>query len=254
MEHISKTISRKHIGSAPTYERKPYGKETLRKSVYDCPICHGEEVIFIEETRRTQRCICSEIRNNLVKLYNSGAVGKKIDTFTFDNFKAEEPWQKHIADTAKNFLDDPEAVFFFIGGQMGCGKTHICTALFVEMLKIGINGLRMAWRSNAQKLKAKANEADYLESIRPYKEIELLYIDDFFKTQRGAKPTPADVNLAFELIDYRYNNSMLTIISSERLLSEIIELDEGTGSRIVELSKKHCINIDYDINKNQRLK
>lgn len=254
MEHINKTLSRKHTRSVPIYERKPYAKDTLRKSLYDCPLCHGDEVVFIEESKRTQRCICSAIRNNLVKLSHSGAGGKKISTFTLDNFKAEEPWQIEIRNTAKDFMENPEAVFFFIGGQMGCGKTHICTAVFVELLKRGINGLRMEWRSNAQRMKARANEIDYQDEIRPYKETELLYIDDFFKTQRGTKPTPADINLAFELIDYRYNNSMLTIISSEKLLTEIISLDEGTGSRIAELSKKHCVNIDYDIEKNQRLK
>lgn len=75
------------------------------------------------------------------------------------------------------------------------------------------------------------------------------------KIEQGTKPTAADINIAFELLNCRYNNSkLLTIISSEKTVNEIIKIDEAVGSRIKEKSKNFAININKDIQKNYRLK
>ena len=42
----------------------------------------------------------------------------------------------------------------FIGGQVGAGKTHLCTAMVGEFLKRGISAKYMLWRDDALKLKA----------------------------------------------------------------------------------------------------
>ena len=50
--------------------------------------------------------------------------------------------------------------------------------------------------------------------------------------------TDADIRLAFEILNSRYNDSQLrTIISSELTLFEILGLDEAVGGRIYERSK-----------------
>ena len=46
----------------------------------------------------------------------------------------------------------------------------------------------------------------------------------------GKPITQGDINIAFEIINYRYINDLITIISSELLLDEIINIDEATGS------------------------
>ena len=61
----------------------------------------------------------------------------------------------------------------------------------------------------------------------------MLYIDDFFK----GSVSDADINLAFELLNDRYNSKRMTILSSERSVEDILELDEAIGSRIYERSK-----------------
>jgi DNA replication protein DnaC len=83
----------------------------------------------------------------------------------------------------------------------------------------------------------------------------VLYIDDFFKTESGKLPTTAEINIAFEILNFRYNNpDLVTIISSEKGMSELLEIDEATGSRIFERSKDYSISIAKDKNKNYRLK
>lgn len=85
------------------------------------------------------------------------------------------------------------------------------------------------------------------------KSVPVLYIDDLFK---GAeRPTQGDLNIAFELLNHRYNNENLyTIISTEKLLDDLIRIDEAIGSRIAERSKGHRIQLNRDPARNWRTK
>jgi DNA replication protein DnaC len=62
------------------------------------------------------------------------------------------------------------------------------------------------------------------------------------------------VNLAFEILNYRYANKSLTLISTEKTIDEIISLDDALGGRIYQMSKNYSMNIAYDRNKNYRLR
>ena len=129
--------------------------------------------------------------------------------------------------------------WLFVGGQVGCGKTHICTAAVNKLLEKNIGCRYMAWRDESVQLKAIVNEQqEYHERLMELCKAPILYIDDFFKTQKGQRPTQADVNLAFQIINYRYQDrTKATIISSELSTMEIMSIDEAVGSRIHERSK-----------------
>jgi DNA replication protein DnaC len=177
-----------------------------------------------------------------------------IKDYTFDKFIASEPWQKSIKQAAMEYAENPEG-WFFIGGQSGSGKTHLCTAICREFLLNGKRVIYMLWRDEIVKLKAFVNEGDeYRELIDKYKTADVLYIDDLFKTGKAAdnstqKPTAADVNVAFEIINYRYNNpGMITIISSECTEDELLDIDEAIGGRIYERSKAFSIAKNRDRN------
>ena len=74
--------------------------------------------------------------------------------------------------------------------------------------------------------------------------MKVLYIDDMYKTGKGQQPTVGDVNLAFEIINARYNDTgKVTIISSERTVEEMLDIDEAVGSRIYERSKGNYLNL-----------
>lgn len=72
-------------------------------------------------------------------------------------------------------------------------------------------------------------------------------------------PTPADINLAMEIINYRYNLSrsndqrMITIISSEKTISELREIDEALTGRIKEMAGEWIITLSGK-DKNYRFK
>ena len=105
-------------------------------------------------------------------------------------------------------------------------------------------------------------QRDPVNDMQELKTVEVLYIDDLFKPIRGANgqitpPSYADIRLAMEIINYRYNNPVLiTIISGERTIDELLYLDEALAGRISQLSKEggYCINLAKDGKKNWRMK
>ena len=86
---------------------------------------------------------------------------------------------------------------------------------------------------------------DYLEKV---KKVKVLYLDELLK-----KYTEADLRYLIEIINYRYANNLKTIISSERMISELLEIDEATFGRVVEKCGKYLVNIGKDKSKNHRL-
>ena len=87
---------------------------------------------------------------------------------------------------------------------------------------------------------------------------ELLYIDDLFKTgrsfdSRSPRPTTADVNVAFEILNYRYTAKLPTIVSSECVLDDLIQIDESLAGRIAERAK-NLFELGPDRGKNYRLR
>ena len=62
------------------------------------------------------------------------------------------------------------------------------------------------------------------------------------------------MGLAFEIFNYRYNNRLSTIISTEKTPQELVEIDEATGSRIAEMCGKNIYAIRRDPKRNYRLR
>ena len=69
----------------------------------------------------------------------------------------------------------------------------------------------------------------------------------------SARPTPADVNYAFEILNYRYNcPELITILSSELTEDELLDVDEAVGGRIYERARAFTIGRSRE--KNYRLR
>lgn len=92
------------------------------------------------------------------------------------------------------------------------------------------------------------NNPEYESLVSRNTECECLYIDDFFRQN----PTQADISLAFDILNSRYNTGKLTIISSEKTLSEILSADEALGGRIAQMCPAP-VKIAKDRKKNRRI-
>ena len=224
---------------------------------YDCPICRNKGCVYVLRDGTDEivyrRCQCLKVRQEIIRIKESG-LDKLGNKCTFRNFKTEERWQKQIKNAGKAFASEkPNKSWFYIGGQPGSGKTHICTAIGMQLIKEGVPVRYMVWPEEIQKLKAYINDISFESLVNAYKTVDVLYIDDFFKVRKGEKISTADVNMAIRIINHRYNAELVTIISSELSVQQIVELDEALGSRIVEMTPdKYNLYIQYDIRKNYR--
>lgn len=238
------------------------------KDGYECKLCRNKG--YIAEVREYPRycsetlvpCKCQRIRKAIWRLNRSG-LKNVVKKYTFERYEAAEPWQQSIKAAAQRFCNDTENNWLFIAGQSGSGKTHLCTAATVHYIRKGNDAQYMLWRDDIAKIKAVGADAVEREKlIKPLKETPVLYIDDLFKMGKDRNgnvepPTPTDVNIAFEIINHRYNNpNLVTIISSERTLTELRDIDEATAGRIAELTKDagYCLNIKRDPARNYRMK
>lgn len=234
----------------------------------DCPKCFNRGCIMTavevspgQYETRVQECGCMVVRRNIRRLKRSG-LKDVTRQYTFKKYQTEEAWQKQIKLMAMDYVNEAkngEPGWFFIGGQSGCGKTHICTAIAVQLLKNQMDLRYMVWRDEARKLKAVANSPEYTAMLDEFKQVKVLYIDDFLKAGRDSfgnmKPTEADVALAFELLNYRNNNrDLLTIISSELTLEEIADIDEAIAGRIAQNAERHRLVVARKFGRNYRLR
>lgn len=240
------------------YNRQKVNFFNSAKGDGTCPKCNGKgfimEIINGYECLKYCDCKIQEINDQRIKKSGLSEVIKK---YTFENFKTAEEWQKRLKASAVKFAENPSG-WFYVGGQSGCGKTHICTAIVKALMDKGFESRYVIWPTEVLKLKAnKNNDEEYSRLIEPLQSCKVLYIDDLFKLPSGSKsaPTQSDIVTAFEIINYRYNKreKLITIISSEHSIDDLIYFDEALGSRIYELSKGTRNIIKCEAGRNYRL-
>ena len=228
---------------------------------YDCPECKNRGYVMVVcEERGTyyeaaRRCKCMTVREFIGRMKKSG-LGSVITNYTMDKYITDTPWRQIVKDKAVRFLKDQTARVFFIGGQSGAGKTHICTAISGTLLKRGKRVNYMLWMNESKELKGIINDPDYTRRMMELETVDVLYIDDFLKTPDGEPPSKGDLNIAIELINSRYMaKDKITILSSEWTVDDIVDFDEALGGRIVEMcGDEYEINIAKDRSKNYRLR
>lgn len=191
---------------------------------------------------RFQRCKCQSIRDAMGAMDRSGIPPDALAACTWENWKTPENWQRRALAMAQDYVQqiaagDPS--WFIICGTPGCGKTTLCTTIFRAIVEGGKPGLYVSWREFARRAKAVGNDRDdFREETEPLKNTPLLYLDDFWK----GEIRPADVHLAFELINARYISKKPTILSSENTLEAILRGDEAIGSRLFEMAGGYYVD------------
>ncbi len=219
---------------------------------YRCDKCKNSGFIAVQqgEYEVARECECRQIKINADNILRSGLT-EVIDTLTFGSFISKDQWQKSLKDGAVKYAQlilKREKNWFMVCGVVGCGKTHIATAIMRELLFRGIKAAYFEWRELARILKARQfdiEEYDHLiETLANYK---VLYIDDFLK---GAV-TEADKTVAYDIINTRYRLNLPVIITSEKTHAEISTLDDAVASRIYQKTKDFYFEVSGE-GKNMR--
>ena len=170
---------------------------------------------------------------------------------TFQNFICRHQWQRSLKTMAESYARNPDG-WFYIGGQSGCGKTHLCLAICKELARQRQFVTLCRWREDIWLLSDRSfdKSEERMRKLKTLKTAGTLFVDDFLKGHAGT----SEKQIAFEIIDARYLAGKRTIISSEYSLKQVIEtFDEAIGGRLKEMCGKNIITIPEDRNRNYRV-
>lgn len=212
---------------------------------YKCDKCR-DMLFIIQPDGTAKECECRSLRIAEEKLKASG-VSEEFRKKTFYNFNYERSIEIMEAfikakSYSKNFekirVTRKNSVMFI--GQVGSGKTHLAIAISNILLDKGIGVIYMPYRDSITNLKQSITDSEnFQREISKYKNAQVLLIDDLFK---GAI-TKSDINIMYEIVNYRYFKSLPIITTSEKTIDDLIEIDEAIGSRLYEMSKNYVAEI-----------
>lgn len=213
---------------------------------HDCLKCKNKGYTYFDNNGEIQaeNCECLKIRQVNHEIIKSG-LGELFKEKTFENFTTKQEWQKTHKNKVLEYIANENKGWLFIFGITGSGKTHLAIATSKKLIDLGytyaymqfsreIQEIHLARTTFTQSIKDKG-EQRFKELI----EADVLYIDDFLKvddfTLRNTK------GLVFDLINQRYLENKITIITAEMTPQELEKYDGAVMGRITEKAKGYII-------------
>ena len=113
----------------------------------------------------------------------------------------------------------------------------ICSNLMSKNVAVSY----MSYRNTVTRIKQKlTDEQEYDRELAKYMQARVLYIDDLLK----GRITESDVNILYEIVNYRYMNNLPFIISTEKSIDGLLDFDEAIGSRIIEMCRGNIVQLE----------
>lgn len=223
---------------------------------YDCNICKNKGYLYELQDNEIIAidCQCKNERLIMSNLARAGLL-ESFKTKTLETFKTPLKWQMDIKNKALEYLKSQNNEWFVLCGITGSGKTHIATAISVELVKRGLSYHYMQFSVEMPSLATKINNFNTSVSENAQMELErlanvdVLYIDDFMKLNNYNKEVI--LPLLFTLINQRYINNKRTIITTELSVEEIMQYDEAITGRMIERAGSYVINRPKNDNREQ---
>ena len=107
----------------------------------------------------------------------------------------------------------------------------------------GVGVVYMGYRDVITQIKQNImDEVYYNKVMNIYKNAQVLMIDDLFK----GRITESDINIIYEILDYRYFKNLPVIVTTEKSIGDLLEIDEAIGSRLYEMSKNYLAEMVGD--------
>jgi DNA replication protein DnaC len=234
------------IAAATSRESTPNTLNTEAKKAEVCPICKGAEYVARDvpvghpDFARLFPCRCklAELEakrfSDLRKMSNLGA----LSHLTFESFvpqgrfglpEEQKASLERAYNQARNFAETAEGWLVLQGG-FGCGKTHLAAAIANDRLQRGHPVLFVVVPDLLDHLRATyrpTSEVAYDERFEQVRTAPLLILDDL-GTQ---STTPWAQEKLYQIINYRYNERLPTVVNTN---CELEEIDLRLRSRLVD--------------------
>lgn len=231
--------------------------QQTKKSTFDCELCQDTEFIFNAESNSAAPCKCRELKFYKRIMAASGISdsdkSKTVNAYKpkLDSEGKEHIEQKKARTIATEYLHNFQTIIsgrnnsIALLGQPGSGKTHLTIAIANELLKRGIGVLYMPYREVVTQLKQIINdEEEYQSRMDKFKMAPVLLIDDLFKgATKDGKMNESEMRIMFELINHRYLKQLPILVSSEYYSKQLVDFDDATGSRIIEMCKGRIVEL-----------
>jgi len=249
MESLGEILKKKETGkstsgaSTDTWSKAEPGEDVSSDST--CPICKGAGFIHPlkasgkPDFSRIAPCKCSrkglkeEKLSQLQQFSNLGALAR----LNFDNLKPTGRYEDanlqqnftRAYEAAKAFATEPKGWLILVGPN-GCGKTHLACAIANYRLSLGKPAFYIGAADLLDHLRSAfspSSEIAYDELFERVRNTPLLILDDLTMT---ATTTWAKGKLE-QLLDYRFNMRLPTVITTD---TPIDEFDEGLKGHLVD--------------------
>lgn len=222
-------------------------KSIVQKS-FKCEICEDKGFIIKnnDDSQPTMtRCKCIELEV-IKKQWTHAGINPEVTKQSFSNFEIWNDNSKLAKATAIKYFKEFGDIRYnrknsiLLCGQPGAGKTHLSIALALNFLQKGIGVVYLPYRDVITRVKQNMMDDEYYKkTLSKYQTAELLLVDDLYK----GKISEADINIVFEIINYRYLNHLPIIVSTEFVTERLLNFDEAIGSRIYEMCKEFIVEI-----------
>ncbi|MCI0501990.1 MAG: ATP-binding protein [Fusobacteria bacterium] len=227
---------------------------------YKCPKC--KDVGYIVVNSVAQKCSCNKGKSQLpskfskvlLKDFNLNYYPDIIidpenssDTYLSIAKKLVKAAKKLVRD----IIEDKEDIKgLLIEGPVGSGKTHLASGIYNELSSHDIEAVFYVVPEFLDQSKEDLFAVGEGKGVfNKAKRAKVLILDDL-----GAHNyTQWSINQLYALINYRLNNELTTIITTNLTLEEIDSLlDQRIASRITDMCLIHSLAIDRDIRSKKR--
>jgi DNA replication protein DnaC len=122
-------------------------------------------------------------------------------------------------------------------GKAGCGKSHLCEAVSIELLRQGYRARVWEWSEVIRNLKKamRQNNGAYDRLFEGYQRAQRLIIDD---VGMGGSDSSWSFGELEDIIQYRYKNNLFTIMTTNLDLNSI---PDRIVSRFRDAIKSRCV-------------
>ncbi|MEL1135982.1 ATP-binding protein [Desulfitobacterium sp. THU1] len=231
----------------------------LPKPSVNCSLCEDRGIIFDGTSARP--CTCMQ-QKRMENLFRHARMARGLLNCRFDNFNTKyyqsssKPHDPNYLENAlkalnasREFVDrclnDYHGLGLMLTGPVGAGKTFLAASIANALMEKEQQVLFLVVPDLLDQLRATyktdENEMDLLDSAR---EIPILILDDL-----GAHNyTEWTRNRIYSIINYRMNEQLPTVITSNLSLEEMEEhLGLRTTSRLIQSCRIFKMDVEQDI-------